>query len=337
MEFPGTTLSIVAMPRYAEALMSRRVVMAHDARTAPETSELTAGYLIPNRITSMLDAPIYRFGEVVGVVCHEHVGEPRTWTVRERDFASSVADIVAVLLEQATRMDGEEALRVQRLRAEKLERAASLVRFAAGIAHDFNNVLSALMMQLELLRERVGQDLRSDVDELSGFAETGRNIVAQLLAYCKEAPFEPRAVNLAKLLADKRKLLEAIAGNRHRVVLTVSAERMIAHVDPTQIDQLILNLVTNAREAMPDGGEIGVSLDAMPDWVVLSVRDRGVGIDESVRERIFEPFFTTKGAGTGLGLSIVHSIVQQHGGELEVQSIRDGGTMFVVRLPSIAG
>lgn len=335
-EAPETVLSLDATPAYKEALLSRRVVLVGDAKAAPETSELAERYLIPNGITSMLDAPIYRFGEVVGVVCHEHTGEPRTWTARERDFAASVADIVAVLIEQATRMDGEAQLRAQREHAATLERQASLSRFAAGIAHDFNNVLAAIVLHLDMLSRQVGPAGIEDIEEAIGFAKTGQGIVAQLLTYCKAGPSQQRTVQLERFLAEQRRLLQVTAGHRHAVEFVVSADAPLAvHGDPTQLGQVLLNLITNARDAMPEGGRIAVSLSGTDDWVLLSVADQGVGIEESARDRIFEPFFTTKGAGTGLGLSTVFSIVQQHHGTVEVATAPGRGTTFAIRLPRV--
>lgn len=332
----GAVISLDGTPRYKEALLRRRVVLINDALSATETHELAASYLVPNGITSMLDAPVYRFGEVVGVVCHEHVGEARTWTVRERDFAASVADIVAVLIEQATRMDGEAQLNAQRERAAKLERQAALARLAGGVAHDFNNVLTAMVLELELLRAEVPAELASSIDELLGFAATGKGIVSQLLTYSKAGSNAPRTLVLSRLLNERRRLLEATVGARHRIEFELPLNEQVAvHADPAQVDQLLLNLVTNARDAMPEGGKVVVALTGNADWAELSVADQGGGIEESVRDRIFEPFFSTKGGSRGLGLSTVHSIVEQHSGTVEVESVVGQGTRFVIRLPRV--
>jgi signal transduction histidine kinase len=332
-------LRLADLPRYASALQSRRVILAHDARRDPDTSELTVPYLLPNDIHSMLDAPIYRFGEVVGVVCHEHTGSVRDWTGRERDFAASVADVIAVLLEQATRTETERALHAQKERTAKAERTASLVRFGAGIAHDFNNVLAAALVQLQVMQRKYTEpDIETDLRELLASLDAGRQIVKQLLAYCKPDRLEARALVLNRLLEDHRALLTAAAGERHRLTLELPPERVTIQADPTRIDQLLLNLVVNAKEAMTDGaGKILVQLKVDGDWAVLSVSDTGVGIADDVRERIFEPFFTTKGAGTGLGLSTVKSIVDQHGGHLDVTSEPGNGTTFTARFPRIGG
>lgn len=331
------TLPLSSMPRYLDSLLSRRVVMAHDALHAPETSELAGIYLAPNQISSLLDAPIYRLGEVVGVVCHEHVGPPRIWTARERDLATSVAEILGILLEQASRAEGERALAQQRERAERLEREALLARFAAGIAHDFNNILTTISLQIEYAQRRAGEPLRADLGEALQFIDAAQNLVAQLKAYSKDSPFAPRAVHLTRHLQGQQRLLEVATGKEHTISFQLSPERAIVHADLTQIDRMVLNLVLNARDAMPAGGVIQVSLDVTDDWILLAVADQGVGMDEETRRRIFEPFFSTKGTGTGLGLSTVLSIVQRHSGQIEVESAPGAGTRFLVRLPRVPG
>ena len=330
-------LPLSTLPRYLDALLSRRVVMAHDARSAPETRELTDSYLIPNQLTSLLDAPIYRLGEVIGVVCHEHVGPPRTWTIRERDFATSVAEIIEILLEQASRAEGERALLQQRERSERLEREALLARFAAGIAHDFNNILTAISLQIEFAQRRASDPLRSDLAEALQFIDAAQGLVAQLKAHCKEGPFSPRRLHLAHHLQKQQRLLEVAAGKEHAVSFEFGPERAILHADPTQLNQMVLNLVLNARDAMPQGGLIRVQVDTSDDWVTLAVVDQGVGIDEETRTRIFEPFFSTKETGTGLGLSTVQEIARRHGGQIEVESSPGVGTRFLVRLPRVEG
>ncbi len=333
----GQRLELAGIPSYAAALKSRRVILAHDACTAPETRELAASYLAPNDITSLLDAPIYHAGEVVGVACHEHVGERRAWTDRERDLASSLADVIALLLEQATRADTEVALRLQQERSAKLERQVALARLCSGVAHDFNNVLAAILLQLDLTQRRFDvPGLAESLSDAIASAEAGQRIVRQLLSYARAGESKPRAVHVNKEISGRRSLLTAAAG-QHRLVLEVPDERFVVEIDPALLDQIVLNLVTNANEAMPQAGTIRVSLGGDRDWVAIAVHDQGVGIDEAIREHIFEPFFTTKGAGTGLGLSTVHAIVEKAHGRIEIESKKGEGSTITVRLPRIEG
>jgi signal transduction histidine kinase len=330
----GAVLALGELPSYHAALVSRRVIMANDARSAAETRELATIYLIPNGITSMMDAPVYRSGEVVGVVCLEHVGPLRDWTKRECDLAASVADVVAVLLEQAARVDAEALLREQHEELAKSEKLAALMRFGGGVAHDFNNVLATILLQTNMLHgARSADEIRATADGIEQAAEVGRRIVKQLLTFCRNKPSEPRAVDLGRTLEGLRSFLASALGERHRLLVAELPPRVIVHADPAQIDQLALNLVVNAREAMPDGGDVRLALEADAEWARISVTDAGVGIEDSVLDKIFEPFFTTKGHGTGLGLSTCQSIVDQHRGRIEVKSKRGEGTTFTVWLP----
>ncbi len=339
-EQQGSTLKLADYPAYAAALTSRRVISASDARTAPETAELTESYLSPNGITSMLDAPIYRGGWVVGVVCLEHTGPRREWTQREGDLAASVADIVAVLLEQAARFEAEQQLRRQQDRLAKAEKLDALMRFSAGVAHDFNNVLAVMRGYLEVLKRGVppGQSPIELLDEALDAADLGKRIVSQLLTYCRGQPSYRRELDLSKTLRDLLPIVSSAAGEKHKIGLDAGPDKTIVHADRTQIEQLLLNLVVNARDAMPSGGEIRIGLTTTADWAVLKVSDRGSGIDAAARDRIFEPFFTTKGdRGTGLDLSTCQTIVEQHGGKITLDSSVGEGTTFTVMLPLTEG
>lgn len=330
----GAVLSLHELPSYRAALVSRRVIMANDARRAPETRELTSRYLIPNNITSMMDAPVYRAGEVVGVVCLEHVGSMREWTKRESDLAASVADVVAVLLEQAARVDAEVLLREQSERLAKAEKLEALMRFGSGIAHDFNNVLATILLQTHALAAaRTAAESSLTAESIEQAVEVGRRIVQQLLMFCRNKPSEPRALDLGRTLDRLRSFLASSVGPHHQLRMDELPERVVVHADPSQIDQLMLNLVVNARDAMLEGGEITVALEADADWARISVSDRGVGIEGTALDKVFEPFFTTKGHGTGLGLSICNSVVEQNRGRITVASQPGEGTTFVVWLP----
>lgn len=331
----GFVLKAKTFPRYMKALASRRVVVAHDARNAPETRELTADYLDVHGITSLLDSPIFRHGEIVGVVCHEHVGPMREWTVRERDFAGSVADMLAVLLEQATRMDVEAALCAQRERLVRAEKMDALGRFGAGLAHDFNNVLTSMMLRIDALQATCAREpgVAQEVALLRDEAARGSRLVKQLLTFAREDKSVPRPIDVTQIMRDSIPMLESLLRGRWTLSSQVPPEAVVVHADRAQLEQVILNLVLNARDAMPGGGKVDTVLAADDDTVTLTVSDHGIGIDDHTLKHIFEPFFTTKNHGTGLGLSTVHTIVQQNGGTIDVSSVPERGTAFTVRLP----
>jgi signal transduction histidine kinase len=272
---------------------------------------------------------------VVGVVCHEHIGPQREWTTRDRDFASSVADLLAVLLEQATRLDLEAALVEQRARLARAERMDALGRFGAGLAHDFNNVLTSMMLRIESLKESCQGDatVSTELDELQIEAARGSRLVKQLLTFAKADRCAPRPVDLVQVMRDSVPMLDSLLRGSWTLLTNVPAESLVVHADRAQLEQVVMNLVVNARDAMPQGGQVHVVLEGSDDSVSITITDHGVGIDARTREHIFEPFFTTKSHGTGLGLSTVHSIVQQNGGTIEVISVPGGGTTFTINLP----
>jgi len=333
----GAVLRTHDFPTYVAALESRRVIVAHDARTSPETRELCNSYLIPNGISSLLDSPIFRHGEVVGVVCHEHVGSAREWTPRDRDFVASVADLLAVLLEQATRLDLEAALVAQRERLARAEKMDALGRFGAGLAHDFNNVLTSMMLRMEGLKQLREEDaeLSAELSELLSEAAHGSRLVRQLLTFAKADVCVPRPFDLGLVLRESESMLGSLLRGPWSLELQTPQTPLVVHADRGQLEQILMNLVVNARDAMPAGGLVRVQLTADGDNVVLSISDSGVGMDETTKRHIFEPFFTTKMHGTGLGLATVHSILQQNGGTVEVESAPGRGTTFIVKLPRI--
>ncbi|MBI5015101.1 MAG: response regulator [Deltaproteobacteria bacterium] len=237
----------------------------------------------------------------------------------------------------------EEALAQSR----KME---SLGLLAGGIAHDFNNLLTAILGYASLLESRVeGERDRKAVGQITRAADRARELTASLLAFSRKQLIRPEAVDLNAVIANVSSLLGRVIGEDIHVRLSCAEGPLPALVDPSQLEHVLINLATNARDAMPGGGELEIatrSVDfdgsAASDasqrpgrYVVLSVRDTGSGVDPAALPHIFEPFFTTKekGKGTGLGLATVHGTVEQHGGFLKVESERGHGTVVHVHLP----
>jgi two-component system cell cycle sensor histidine kinase/response regulator CckA len=213
----------------------------------------------------------------------------------------------------------------------------ALARLGAGVAHDFNNILTAITLNIDFLRQQYRSDfvLSQALGELLDIGARGQRIAQQLLTFSKVKPHSPRSLNITRAVTEMRTALTALLGDNFVLELQVTDEAVAVHADPAQVDQVLMNLVINARDAMPQGGRVTVKLSATSDMAILSISDEGVGIDPGTLGRIFEPFFTTKGHGTGLGLSIVHSIVEQNGGTIAVVSEPGAGATFIIRIPRI--
>lgn len=241
-------------------------------------------------------------------------------------------------------------LEAELLRAQRLD---SIGRLAGGIAHDFNNLLAAIMSYAEIALTRLpeGHPAAEDIQRVLDAADRASELVKHLLAFARRQTLTPQVIDLNHLLHNVMPLLNRLLGKQ--VELRVHTDPALKKVkaDPTQIEQTILNLAINARDAMPNGGVLtietaNVTLDttavqAVPDmspgeYVMLSVSDTGTGISPEHIEHLFEPFFTTKGdQGTGLGLAVVYGVVKQSGGHITVESEPGRGTTFRIYLPSV--
>jgi PAS domain S-box-containing protein len=237
------------------------------------------------------------------------------------------------------------AMEAQLRQAAKMEAIGQL---SGGIAHDFNNMLTAIRGNAELLQGGLDPerdaDLRVEVDEILRAADRAANLTQQLLAFARRAALEPRDLDPTAVIREFAPMLERLIGARVRLVFELAPDTGSVRVDRGQLEQVVLNLAVNARDAMPDGGTLRIATSNDGDWVsgadsvVLTVTDTGVGMDEAVRARIFEPFFTTKehGKGTGMGLPTVYGIVSMFGGSIDVASEPGRGTTFTIRMPRVA-
>jgi len=244
-----------------------------------------------------------------------------------------------------------KALRSQLAQAQKMEAVGTL---AGGIAHDFNNILQVALGYSELILGDDGlpQQFRGDLRRINESARRGADLVQRLLTFSRKVESKPQPLNLNRRINEMRKMLERTIPKMIEIQLLLAEKVATINADPTQIDQALMNLAVNARDAMPEGGKLAIEtanvvldeeyarmrLNAKPGpYVLLTVTDTGTGMDQETLAHIFEPFYTTKsvGEGTGLGLAMVHGIVQQHGGHVRCLSEPGKGTTFKVYFPAI--
>ncbi len=222
----------------------------------------------------------------------------------------------------------------------RAQRVETLGHLAGGIAHDLNNVLGPLMMSLELLELRLGDDpaARRLVEQLERATQRGAGLVHQLLAYIRGAQGKQAAIAVAPLVDEVGSLLRSTLPPTIRLALEVEDGLGAVRGDPTQLHQVVMNLAVNARDAMPNGGTLRIAAGAHAaeggPAVRISVSDTGPGIPPEMLREVFEPFFTTKAEGTGLGLTTVMDIVREHGGTVTVESAGGAGARFDVLLPA---
>jgi two-component system, cell cycle sensor histidine kinase and response regulator CckA len=224
-------------------------------------------------------------------------------------------------------------LRRQLSQVERLETIGTL---AGGIAHDFNNMLTAILGYTELAEVDPSR-LREHLAEAKKATLAASRLTSQLLAFGKRAVDDPVVVDLALLVNEIQSILRRSIGERITVRISIVAGLWKIWAPHAQIEQIIMNLAINARDAMPSGGILGISLaneaSNHRNWVLITVSDTGIGMDEETAKRIFEPFFTTKERGTGLGLLVVRKITGQLGGTIEVETSPGHGTVMKVRFP----
>lgn len=465
----------VSYPAYFHALEKSRIIVAHHAQTDPETYEFADDYLKPLGITAMMDAPIRIDEGLVGILCHEHVGSEREWTIEEQSFASSLADLLAIAIQTHKRFQVEQKLQAseelrelavqgagigvwdwdikantvqvderwaamrgylvgeapaersfwlklihpddlpevnaklqqyldgeiefyqteyrtqtkdgqwkwilsrgkvvqwdeaghpvrllgtqlditdykqleQQLRhAQKME---AIGRLAGGIAHDFNNVLTVIISYSELVLKRNDLEARTRlrVEEIKKAGERAALLTQQLLTFSRKQVMTTVVLDLNLVVTEMDQMLRRLIGEDIDFRLRLATDPCWVKADPVQVEQVVMNLVINARDAMPIGGKMTIETNkvrrtanppqlhariAAQEYVRLVVADSGIGMDAETQARIFEPFFTTKeaGKGTGLGLSMVFGIIQQHNGWIEVESEVGRGTAFSIYIP----
>lgn len=243
----------------------------------------------------------------------------------------------------------ELALAESQERLHHIQKLDALGRLTGGVAHDFNNLLTAILGHTELLQDKAiaNKRLTTGLNEIRQASLQAASLTQQLLAFSRKQQFKPRVVVLNELIQDMEEMLQRIIGSDIAMTFSYANELHAVELDPDQMQQVIMNLVSNARDAMPDGGTLSFTTENVAvgkedsggipggEYAMLTVADNGTGMNQHTLERLFEPFFTTKeeGSGTGLGLSTVHGIVHGSNGHIVVDSELDRGSKFYLYFP----
>ena len=267
-----------------------------------------------------------------------------------------ITGVLIVAREITARKRHEEMLRRNEETTRQAQKMEAIGRLAGGVAHDFNNLLTVIGTYCELLKQGVaeGNVRRADVDEIYNATVRAAALTNQLLTFSRKQVLQPRLISLNEIVAGMEEMLRRLIDTGIRIETRAFESLSAFRADPAQMEQVLLNLAVNARDAMPNGGVLRIETDeafldaayaaAHPGvtagrYVLLSVGDTGAGMDAETQQRIFEPFFTTKaqGEGTGLGLATVYGIVQQSGGHIQVDSDLGRGTIFRIYFPVAVG
>jgi len=297
--------------------------------------------LVNEETGESIENPVHRVlseGLVVGL-------SPATSLLRRDGTRIAVSDSAAPMRDASDTVSGMviviRDVREQRKRDEEQRQAQKLEavgRLAGGIAHEFNNLMTVVVGQCDLLLEdaALAPALHAPVEDIRGAGRRAASLTRQLLTFGRKQPFRPEALDLNGIVNGIAQMLARILGDHVRLVTELSPDPVVIRADKAQIEQMIVNLAANGRDAMPAGGTLTIATFRDGPFIALRVTDTGVGITPEVRLRLFEPFFTTKGVGqgTGLGLAAVHGTVAAAGGRIDVESAPGAGTSFIVRFPA---
>lgn len=338
------------IPRW-DPLLSRVGLAPSETHEAPLVHRDRDGQpaVIGTLIVQRPDTDIFVYLQVMLVMLLAGLAT-RAWLERRRQLDTSQR--LQLAEEKATRLEAEARAEQRERQLQEKRSLESLGRLSAGIAHDFNNVLTVIINTSEIIAED-GDDeqTRALARAILDAADRAAGLTRQLLAFGRRQVREPQALDLNAVIRSFRPILERAAGDQIRLRLELSPTLGIVEADPSQIEQILLNLVVNSQAAMPEGGSLTIETcdidgpGAVPGgaplpggrWAVLAVHDTGEGMNEETLSRAFEPFFTTRpeGKGTGLGLATVFGITHQSGGEVTAASSPGRGTTITVALPRV--
>jgi PAS domain S-box-containing protein len=345
---------------FAERMASERIMR----QVFPHLSSIPVGQIVRMMdLPTSIGAPLIVEDEVIGVLLVQSDDLSEADVPAITAFAHQVAAAwrkAQLVQDLQTSLDELKETQDRLLQGQKMQ---AIGRLAGGVAHDFNNILTAIKGYTQLLQRDLSSDdpatwpelgkVRADLEEIRRSADRAAALTQQLLAFSRRQVLQPIVLNLNGLLRDMGAMLQRLIGEDIELIIMDSPTLGHVRADPGQIEQVILNLSVNGRDAMPQGGQLtfetaNVELDEAyaqmhpairpGEYVMLAVSDTGTGMTEEVKKHVFEPFYTTKeqGEGTGLGLATVYGVVEQSGGHIEVYSEVGAGTTFKIYLPRLA-
>ncbi|MEZ5098444.1 MAG: GAF domain-containing protein [Thermoleophilia bacterium] len=343
-EYGGAEAGVLGFARWIEAYERGEYVQGL-VRELPEEERRP---LEEEGTRAVVGVPILVDGELWGDIGFDQCDRERVWSLAEIDALRTAASILASSIRRA---GTEDALRRSEEQLRQSQKMDAIGRLAGGVAHDFNNLLTVITGYGELaLSQRENPTVLAErLDEILKAAARAASLTNQLLVFGRQQVLQPKALDVNAIVGEAERMLRRVIGEDIEFSIDLEPDVPTIEADPGQLHQVLLNLVVNARDAMPRGGRLRISTATVDvgeeEGIVLpgaglaavriSVSDTGTGMDEEVRARVFEPFFTTKaaGKGTGLGLSTVHGIVTQSGGAIVVDSAPGAGSTFRVYLP----
>ena len=339
----GWSVDLSQSKQYLSALRAAEAVNVADVRSEAGIYDAVVG----EGTRAALHVPMEHADGLVAVMCLDSPA-PVNWSVHAVTTVSEVAAHLSFVLKDAEASKTRAQLEEQLRQSQKME---AVGRLAGGVAHDFNNILTGITGYVELALGQVDEaQVRRDLEQIRQFSDRAAGLTHQLLAFSRRQPLRVSAVDLNDLVESTTGMMERLIGEDVELTFQPGADLGLVKADSGQIEQVLMNLAVNSRDAMPTGGKVlietaNVELDAdyaaghtavePGPYVMLAVFDTGIGMSKESQERVFEPFFTTKeqGKGTGLGLSTVYGIVKQHDGNIWVYSEPDRGTCFKIYLP----
>ncbi len=353
----GDELLAAEHPAYFAALEKERVISVSDAFTDPRTVEFSTQYLPTHGIASMLDGTILVNGKTAGVVCLEHKGQKREWSIDEQQFVSSISDLVALALGALERKQAENEKKQLEMKLHRAEKMEAIGTLASGVAHDLNNILSGIVSYPELLLMDLPGDssMRKPIETIMNAGKRAAAVVQDLLTLARRGVTVTEIVNLNTIISEYLTSPEygKLISFHPSVEVRIDLDPNLMNISgsPVHLAKTVMNLISNAAEAMAEGGSMVISTEnryvdhpfggqskvTEGDYATLTVSDTGVGISPEDLGRIYEPFYTKKKmgrSGSGLGMAVVWGTVEDHHGYIDVESRKGVGTRFTLYFPA---